>query len=1317
MKRLFINEVDFSNRVEIDLSFVEKLDRELDEGYFTIPHTSRRTPFAMFDIVDIYEDQTLIFSGRVARDVVNISSFNDRLFNHEINIIEHTKILERYTVKGKSNTQPIDKTLAPVETLLDVVDKLRKTTPLEIVGLETSFRPFRIPQETAEILDEFIAPEFNFKDLTLRQALDQIANVVDSIVRLDRGGNLTLTQFDKLKNKISFVEQSFRQELDVNDYATTLESEALNIVDVEGYESNNNIIEIYPGEGAYTTLRSTDYLFNFSNNTHIPTKRPIYEVHDVKVVLQIVLNKNDADPLTAENIFAGNLEISIANRVLQKELWDSLDPQRNQNSIDLQTVGKFFKNNTIYYNYARKNIFVGELFGLFEVNDVFPNLLKVAALEYFINEGIIPPEVINTDVVDNNGDVWTLNILNTFGNNITNNGDLLCRVYYTPITSAITYQIHRDNIEEINFYSELTTNQQTRIVDASRFANNLKGRVNKMGGSERTVSHRVGSYNETFNIGDFVEDDGLFVITKKEVIIHRDYYVVNYELTRNFNKFSQFVGIDSEIRQYETGKTDRTVERDLVYGEFVEITPSSGGEASFDSLTLADNEKVLRTLDSNFNHSPLNSCLVTTDVKDDYFIVGLNKSAGGNALSFNFEFEDNIIAGIQNKSDEGWWIFQRRFNEPLPYADSLARFETMEVKIYDKQLYNTSSLLGEINDITERNQAYSLLRDLAHDAPQLLEANLPSDPYIDGEWYVAKDNREVIKFNLMYHFLPTNVNELIVGNKFAEQNGLIKEGNNNVQLWIYNNRKFDISDKNKSLEAPDTVITSPNLTFDTANSKIIVNDQLSQGQSYALVNDEGFPYIMVNSDKNHLLFNFRNKRNGIQYLGITPVFVFAEAEAKTFGELVFTKIPPIELTSDTIANAESIVTPYEPLSITSETISSGEINFTPSVLPPPITATFDSAGGTPTFASQSGQSPLTVTDPGSPTRSGFVFAGWSPSLPTTITQNTTFTAQWTEIAIRPQFTNESSTQTTITFRLRNDDASTAELFYREKNVGSYISAGNIASGASTGDITITGLSSATQYTFEAFARVSGKVDSPTRELVIFTEAPPLITNTPSINITDVTQTSVTYAVGNSDTQQATIESRIVGVTQFADDIRTGIGSGAVTTFTVTGLSPGTNYTIEARATATGKTVSATASQAFNTVLITVRAKTETEIFTEGTPILWEFDGNNYSQSGQTNLNADTYTVLRSDVPTNTLLTVLAVSSFVYNNQTFTFNRWRVGGILQSIGFEEITTTITQNTDLEALYDLTSSGGGESGGNDGGGDPGGGGGGSDLPSFG
>ena len=48
--------------------------------------------------------------------------------------------------------------------------------------------------------------------------------------------------------------------------------------------------------------------------------------------------------------------------------------------------------------------------------------------------------------------------------------------------------------------------------------------------------------------------------------------------------------------------------------------------------------------------------------------------------------------------------------------------------------------------------------------------------------------------------------------------------------------------------------------------------------------------------------------------------------------------------------------------------------------------------------------------PGTPTRYGFIFDGWSPSLTEEITENTTFTAQW-RTPVKTWVSNETPTAT------------------------------------------------------------------------------------------------------------------------------------------------------------------------------------------------------------------------------------------------------------------------------------------------------------------
>ena len=65
-----------------------------------------------------------------------------------------------------------------------------------------------------------------------------------------------------------------------------------------------------------------------------------------------------------------------------------------------------------------------------------------------------------------------------------------------------------------------------------------------------------------------------------------------------------------------------------------------------------------------------------------------------------------------------------------------------------------------------------------------------------------------------------------------------------------------------------------------------------------------------------------------------------------------------------------------------------------------VTATFDSAGGS-FIPSVSGPVPLNVPVPKQPTRSEFEFVRWEPSVPRTITESTTFRANWNRVTNNP----------------------------------------------------------------------------------------------------------------------------------------------------------------------------------------------------------------------------------------------------------------------------------------------------------------------------
>ena len=873
MIKLFLDNVNISNNVEIDLSFVEKLDMELDEGFVVISHTNREEPFPMFGVVDIFEDNTLIFSGRIAQDNVEIKSHPSQHYNHNVSLIEHTKILERYLVTGKSFTQPIEDVGVDPYTLYDVLEILRTTTKFELFGREEFNTPFLIPESVKEELESIVAPEFNFKDLTLREAINEVFSYLDAIARLDKDSNIRIDKFNEIKNQVNIVTENFRRSQDISNYSTMLSSEINNPVNSE-YGFNVNNTEYYPGKNLWTTLRSeTLGQFDFSTS-FIPTSKPIFDLK--KAETSVDIHYWSAPDLTPEGlqqttiIQQEKLNLDITDNIVERSIFNSLEDKN-------PTLGtlELTKRNTIVYDYGKKNILVGQTYGLFDIETNFKNVINYSAFKFIENLGLKPEGGVRQIftiggvefpgyLVNEGQSNETYFVIQVFFNgNLTNVATLgrwrgLFRVEYVPIPPSIRYEVVRDDTSEVFVESKLTVNQKMRIVDLERFTANMKGKINQLGTSELILSHKVKNISDTFNIGDFTTDR--FIITKKEVITQRDHYIVNYELNKNFNKMSQFMGIDQEIRQYEIGESGRTIDRDLNYNEYIEVFADDNETLTPGNTTFQNPGLFLDTLNKNFTaDKDLKYGLFVSPQLSGRINMPIYKISGGGAFGVYTDFESNV--GASNRLEQGDSSFlgftsNRRYVFPVPYADQIGRFNTMFISFYNDVLQEENQLADEL--------------EFANNLP--LFNKQEGTPIIEGEFFVKKDNRERIKFTILYHLISRNIDEVIIGEKLYTHNSLFIDEPNNIILKKFNisgsNRGFTKRDFNSPIIGEDEKITNPDITINKSNMYIQIEDSLSGVSSWALVDENDIPYLIVNGNKKRVLFDFKSKRDDVSEPGI-----------------------------------------------------------------------------------------------------------------------------------------------------------------------------------------------------------------------------------------------------------------------------------------------------------------------------------------------------------------------------------------------------------------------------------------------------------------
>ena len=863
MIRVFLDSVDISNTCEVDLSFVEKLDMELDEAFVVLGHTKRKDPYNMFSIIDIFQDNTLIFSGRISQDNVELSSFSDEIYNHRITLTEHTKLLEKFVITGKSFTQPLPETDEPPYTLLDVIQILQKTTPLEVVGLEDFVQPFKIPQETEDLLDGIISPEFNFKDVNLREALNEVFFYLNGIARVDRTGDVYIERFNDLKNEIDIVTENYKKDQNIANYSTMMSSDILNSVNTEvGFAEYN--AEWYPGRDLWTTPRS-DTLSQFDfERSFIPTPKPIYQIENVFTNVEVVATEDatGAGGTITTLINDTDYTVDLKRSIEEKAVYDSLGDEFTTNFLEST------KRNTIYYRYGNRNIFIGGTFGLFDVSLAYRRAVEKAVVLQLFDEGVLPQEYIDflqSEPDPNNLPDTIYNVTVTFkgGNNPLERWNELFRVKYTPITPSIRYEVAREDVSEVFIDTKSIVNQKLRIVDLERFTNNMKGRVNQLGSSELILSHKVSDIADTYNIGDFTADK--FVITKKEVIVQRDHYIVNYELNKNFNKMSQFMGIDQEIRQFEVGERGRTIDRDLNYNEYIEIYSVNDNTVNTqnNTETLINPDIILNSFNQSYpgllftKYAIMKSPqLVDEDTQEQIeVLMPIYKVSGGNAFGFYMDFETNTSGGDQlvQGDNDGWFNFEelRRYNLPFKYTDKIGRLDTINLR-----LFRQGFLEGAFEEEAEFGN-------------QLPVFSKDSSAYfvdVEGDFYVKKDNRERLKFTLLYHLLPKNVGDVVIGQKLATHNPYFLEENIplNLRLWT-SDKLFTVRDNNTKLTDQDTLITSPDITIDFANNYVEVNDSLVGVKAWAITDGDGYPLIMVNSNNKRLVFEYNNKRSNVQY--------------------------------------------------------------------------------------------------------------------------------------------------------------------------------------------------------------------------------------------------------------------------------------------------------------------------------------------------------------------------------------------------------------------------------------------------------------------
>ena len=619
---------------------------------------------------------------------------------------------------------------------------------------------------TYEPIDnDFAIPDMSFENKTLRECIDELALLNNSLCQL-KGNKIylvpltTKNYFDLFKNRVG-KSASY----DIEQYATNLDSTSHNLINM-----NNSLVE--PMKKLYKTIRANGTIrigVGTNATCQIETEYPIYEFISLKVgTIKFTSNGDDYD--------VGD----ISNFVYEKNEYDALSSYER---------GIHSKSCAIYWTQYQKGI-KGLDFKLENtISQLFENYAIVNILKTKL--GVNPISVSTTMIFE-----------------------IPFTIEYRSIDS-LRLQMYKSLTDSPIKLSSIY-NQGANLVNSEYYGNNLRLAIEKFGNVQESATFIKPSNLEILqkvgNIGDNK------VIYKIDYEFYRNYVKYSLSLSKDYTELPKFIGLYQEKRFYEIS-IKNTSDRQIVLNDFLvihddddKIKPSQ----SYVTQDMIDN--IIQAI-SGQSHSFVQTGVVI-DAKQDAYIPNTIRSIMyrlplktyiiGNALIYSFKFADNYSAG--NKSvaptPTGWTY---RLNEYANYTDFFGRLKDLTFATHDE---NSTSLDSDIdNQLKIGNNYPELTGQISYTNTLVQASNIDID----------KDSRECIGVNYQLNCITDNDDYIITGNIFNI------DTTKSIKLYAYTN----------NLQKTDTK--------HFADSRFIQNiNTIIPNISITTLLQNGYPYLDVN---------------------------------------------------------------------------------------------------------------------------------------------------------------------------------------------------------------------------------------------------------------------------------------------------------------------------------------------------------------------------------------------------------------------------------------------------------------------------------------
>nr|DAO88465.1 MAG TPA: hypothetical protein [Caudoviricetes sp.] len=453
---------------------------------------------------------------------------------------------------------------------------------------------FHLNAEQAEEFEKIEMPELHLTNSTLREALQTVGSYIHGEPRLngteisyDMYGGSERTAVDFSK----YFSKSFQQSID--SALTSIDSTVDNLVSTIGYAKG---VMVEPYSGGYKTVRTeTLYARIQDDNMIIATTYPINRI--IKLESGTIGGKYGGTDLTPY--------VFEASEYTRLSSYSSLYPTSRAYAI--------------YYTQGEKNIK-----GL-----------------NFKQQDPITPAFKNYAI---------LNILRAAtGDNTLETGytNLAFRVTYESVSSARVKQ-SKQYIADFNRVSEIAYNQGQNLIESSYYGEHLKGVVARLGNVDKVLTLYQRGAAVVPKTGTLYDDE--YYISAVAVEYQPYFTKISCALSKDFNRYSDYVGINSTKRFYEISER-QAYDSFINYRDYVVIGDAVTADTG-EAKTLLQNISGVRSAFDTTPRTGVTCVIARGKARSNSGTIDNKELVTAAVTAASVKFTKRDVSGVQSIADD-----------------------------------------------------------------------------------------------------------------------------------------------------------------------------------------------------------------------------------------------------------------------------------------------------------------------------------------------------------------------------------------------------------------------------------------------------------------------------------------------------------------------------------------------------------------------------------------------------------------------------------------------------------------------------------------